>query len=150
MTVDLGSPAVGPYRGTVALDDVRLRVWTYDVGLACCAVEVMAAVLPRLGAAEPVAPLAASPREADVLVVSGTLTDVFAPILRRLLDQLPGRPYVVSFGACADSGGPYWDSYSVTKGVDQLVPVDLYVPGCPPRPEALSAALQLVADGLPR
>lgn len=150
MTVDLGSPAVGPYRGTVALDDVRLRVWTYDVGLACCAVEVMAAVLPRLGAAERVAPLAASPREADVLVVSGTLTDVFAPILRRLLDQLPGRPYVISFGACADSGGPYWDSYSVTKGVDQLVPVDLYVPGCPPRPEALIAALQVVADGLPR
>lgn len=150
MTVDLGSPAVGPYRGTVALDDVRLRMWTYDVGLACCAVEVMAAVLPRLGAAERVAPLAASPREADVLVVSGTLTDVFAPILRRLLDQLPGRPYVISFGACADSGGPYWDSYSVTKGVDQLVPVDLYVPGCPPRPEALIAALQVVADGLPR
>ncbi len=150
MTVDLGSPAVGPYRGTVALDDVRLRMWTYDVGLACCAVEVMAAVLPRLGAAERVAPLAASPREADVLVVSGTLTDVFAPILRRLLDQLPGRPYVISFGACADSGGPYWDSYSVTKGVDQLVPVDLYLPGCPPRPEALIAALQVVADGLPR
>jgi NADH-quinone oxidoreductase subunit B len=150
VTVDLGSPAVGPYRGTVALDDVRLRMWTYDVGLACCAVEVMAAVLPRLGAAERVAPLAASPREADVLVVSGTLTDVFAPILRRLLDQLPGRPYVISFGACADSGGPYWDSYSVTKGVDQLVPVDLYVPGCPPRPEALIAALQVVADGLPR
>lgn len=150
MTVDLGSPAVGPYRGTVALDDVRLRMWTYDVGLACCAVEVMAAVLPRLGAAERVAPLAASPREADVLVVSGTLTDVFAPILRRLLDRLPGRPYVISFGACADSGGPYWDSYSVTKGVDQLVPVDLYLPGCPPRPEALIAALQVVADGLPR
>jgi NADH-quinone oxidoreductase subunit B len=150
VTVDLGSPAVGPYRGTVALDDVLLRMWTYDVGLACCAVEVMAAVLPRLGAAERVAPLAASPREADVLVVSGTLTDVFAPILRRLLDQLPGRPYVISFGACADSGGPYWDSYSVTKGVDQLVPVDLYVPGCPPRPEALIAALQVVADGLPR
>jgi NADH-quinone oxidoreductase subunit B len=150
VTVDLGSPAVGPYRGTFALDDVRLRMWTYDVGLACCAVEVMAAVLPRLGAAERVAPLAASPREADVLVVSGTLTDVFAPILRRLLDQLPGRPYVISFGACADSGGPYWDSYSVTKGVDQLVPVDLYVPGCPPRPEALIAALQVVADGLPR
>lgn len=150
MTVDLGSPAVGPNRGTVALDDVRLRVWTYDVGLACCAVEVMAAILPRLGAAQRVAPLAASPREADVLVVSGTLTDVFAPILRGLLDQLPGRPYVISFGACADSGGPYWDSYSVTKGVDQLVPVDLYVPGCPPRPEALIAALQVVADGLPR
>jgi NADH-quinone oxidoreductase subunit B len=83
-------------------------------------------------------------------VVSGTLTDVLAPLLRRLYDQIPGRPFVVSFGACADSGGPYWDSYSVTKGVDQVLTVDLFVPGCPPRPETLLDALQTVVDGLPR
>ena len=115
-------------------DADRWNLWVFDVGLACCAVEFVAASL-RAGA-EP------EPHRTDVLVVSGTLTDKLAPAVLDLYERLPDPKYVVSFGACANSGGPYWDSYSVTKGVDQLLPVDLYVPGCPPRPEALLDGLR--------
>ena len=108
----------------------RFTLWVLDVGLACCAVEVVAASL--LASAEPV-----GDHPADVLVVAGTLTDTMAPAIVRLYAELPEPKHVISFGACADCGGPYWDSYCVTKGVDQIIPVDVYVPGCPPRPEAL-------------
>ena len=108
----------------------------FDLGLACCAVEFVAAVLRED------APETASVEEANVLVVSGTVTDVSAPAVLRAYERLAEPRYVVSFGACSNTGGPYWDSYSVTKGVDQLVPVDVYVVGCPPRPEALIDALR--------
>jgi NADH-quinone oxidoreductase subunit B len=119
----------------------------FDLGLACCAVEVHAAgldpgVLTAIGAQ--VTELA----QAHVLVVSGTLTDVTAPQALAAYEALPEPRYVISFGACSNTGGPYWDSYSVTKGVDQLVPVDVYVPGCPPRPETLLHALKLLAERL--
>ena len=109
-----------------------------NFGLACCAIEFIAASTSkndfiRLG----VIPFAHGPRQADLLVVAGTLTDKMAPALKRVYDQMPEPKYVISFGSCSNCGGPYWDSYSVTKGVDQIVPIDVYVPGCPPRPEAL-------------
>jgi len=136
----------------VSVEPVRVVLdwgprWTLsllDLGLACCAVEFVAASLTedaflRLGAQ-----LAPTLGQANVLVVSGTLTDRTAPAVRRLYDELAAPRYVLSFGACANCGGPYWDSYVVTKGVDQVVPVDVYVPGCPPRPEALLQGLLLL------
>jgi len=118
----------------------RYALSLVNVGLACCAVEAMVASLGSQ-AVPGVVPRAGEARRVDVLVVSGTVTDKLAPLVRRLYDELPGPVRVLSFGACANSGGPYWDSYCVTRGVDLVVPVDAYVPGCPPRPQALLDAL---------
>lgn len=121
------------------------RLTMFDLGLACCAVEfVAAAVDPDLTAA--LGEQAKGLEDANVLVVSGTVTDVSAPAVVAAYEQLAEPRYVVSFGACSNTGGPYWDSYSVTKGIDQLLPVDVYVPGCPPRPETLLQALRLLQE----
>ena len=150
MITDLRMPGVGPggpppvTRTAVRWADT-LTLSVLDLGLACCAVEFAAAVAshPEFVPVED-----AGSGSPEVLVVSGTVTDAMAPAVRRVHAELASPSYVVSFGSCANSGGPYWDSYCVTKGVDQLLPVDVYVPGCPPRPEALVHGLRLLADRL--
>ena len=121
------------------------RLTMFDLGLACCAVEFVAAALdPEISAA--LGAESSALADAHVLVVSGTVTDVAAPSVVAAYERLAEPRYVISFGACSNTGGPYWDSYSVTKGIDQLLPVDVYVPGCPPRPETLLQALRLLQE----
>jgi NADH-quinone oxidoreductase subunit B len=106
-------------------------------GLACCAVEMMHTSMPRYDVERFGFAPRASPRLSDVLIVSGTLTNKMAPALRRLYDQMPEPRYVISMGSCANGGGYYHFSYSVVRGCDKIIPVDIYVPGCPPTAEAL-------------
>ena len=121
-----------------------------QTGLACCAVEMMQMSMPRYDIERfGVAPRA-SPRQSDVLIVAGTLTNKMAPALRKVYDQMPEPRYVISMGSCANGGGYYHYSYAVVRGCDRVLPVDVYVPGCPPTAEALLYGILLLQKKIRR
>jgi len=112
-------------------------MWYLSFGLACCAIEMMHAAMPRYDMERFGMIPRASPRQADLMIVAGTLTNKMAPALRKIYDQMAEPRYVISMGSCANGGGYYHYSYSVVRGCDRIIPVDIYVPGCPPTAEAL-------------
>jgi NADH-quinone oxidoreductase subunit B len=119
-------------------------VWPLTMGLACCAIEMMTATAPeydlaRLGSEV----FRASPRQADLMIVSGRVAQKMAPVVRRLWEQMADPKWVISMGACASSGGVF-DNYAILQGVDSIIPVDVYIPGCPPTPDGLIYGVNLI------
>jgi NADH-quinone oxidoreductase subunit B len=120
----------------------RSSVWPMQFGLACCAIEMIATTMARYDMARFGAEIfRPSPRQADMMIISGTVTKKMAPQVVRLYNQMAEPKYVIAMGACAISGGPFKQGYNVLKGIDRYIPVDVHIPGCPPRPEALLQAL---------
>lgn len=136
---------------TTSLDTVinwgrKYSMWPMPFGTACCAIEFMGVVSSRFDISRFGAELVRfSPRQADLLLVMGTVTQKMAPVLKQIYDQMPNPKWVISMGACASSGG-FYDNYSVVQGIDELIPVDVYVAGCPPRPENVIGAVVKIQE----
>jgi NADH-quinone oxidoreductase subunit B len=145
------SDTIGANFMTAQLDKLvnwarRSSLWPVTFGLACCAIEMMSSTMPRHDLARfGMEAFRASPRQADLLIVAGRLSQKMAPVFRQVYDQMTEPKWVISMGACASTGGVF-NNYALVQGVDQIVPVDIYVPGCPPRPEMLIDGIMLLHE----
>ncbi|HVB11204.1 MAG TPA: NADH-quinone oxidoreductase subunit B family protein [Bacillota bacterium] len=144
MAVSDGTPFILTTVEQMARWGQKNSIWPLTMGLACCAIEMMSLVTPRFDSARFGAEVfRASPRQADLMIVSGRVCHKMVPVIKQLYEQMPEPKWVMSMGSCACSGGVF-NNYAVVQGVDQILPVDIYVPGCPPTPEqVLEAILQL-------